>query len=78
MITVKNGQVEVLGTKEEIFADLSSIASYAVEHLTKHLSKEKAQEKIMLAVERGFLIDEKLDNEKVLEMQKLTEKINGR
>ena len=78
MITVKYGETKIEGNKEEIFADLSSIASYVFEHLSKKLSKEKAQEKIMLAVERGFLIDEKLDNEKVLEMQKLTEQINGR
>ena len=78
MIKVKNGQVSVLGTNEELFADLSSIASYINEHLATNIGKTKAQEKILLAVERGFLISDKMDNETVLEMQKLTKKINGR
>lgn len=78
MIKVKNGQVEASGTKEEIFADLSSIASYAYEHLAKKLDKEKAKEKILLAVERGFLISGEMNAETAYEMQKLTEKINGR
>ena len=78
MITVKYGDTKILGNKEEIFADLSSIASYAYENLAKKLSKEKAKEKILLAVERGFLISGEMNAETAYEMQKLTEKINGR
>lgn len=78
MITVKYGETKIEGNKEEIFADLSSIASYAFEHLSKKLSKEKAKEKILLAVERGFLISGEMNAETAYEMQKLTEKINGK
>ena len=78
MITVKNGNAKFEGNKEEIFADLSSIASYAYEHLAKSTSKEKAKDKILLAVERGFLISGEMNAEIAYQMQKLTEKINGR
>lgn len=78
MISVKYGKAKVEGSKEEIFADLSTIASYAFEHLAKKLSKEEAQEKIMLAVERGFLISSDMNAETAHEMQKLTNKINGK
>ena len=78
MISVKYGNTKVEGSKEEIFADLSTIASYAYEHLAKKLSKEEAQEKIMLAVERGFLISCDMNAETAYEMQKLTKKINER
>lgn len=78
MINVKNGLVDVKGTYEELLNDLSSVSGCLRDLLKSYRNEEQAQEKIMLAVERGFLIDEKLDNEKVLEMQKLTEKINGR
>ena len=78
MITVENGNAQFEGNKEELFADLSSIASYAFEHLAKKISKEKAQEKIMLAIERGFLISEEMNSKTAYEMQKLTQKINGR
>lgn len=78
MISVKYGDTKVQGSKEEIFADISSIASYAYEHLAKKLSKEQAQEKIMLAVERGFLISSEMDSQTAYEMQKLTKKINER
>jgi hypothetical protein len=78
MIKVKNGLVEVSGTKEDIFADLSSLASYINLHLSNDLGKVKAQEKIILAVERGFLISKDMTQETAYEMQKLTEKINGR
>lgn len=72
MITVSNGLVEVLGTKEDLLSDLSSIAS----HLKEHLGK--TEEQIVLAVERGFLISGKMTQETAMEMQKLTKKINGR
>jgi hypothetical protein len=78
MISVKFGNTKVEGSKEEIFADISTIASYAYEHLAKQLSKEEAQEKIMLAVERGFLISCEMDSQTAYEMQKLTKKINER
>ena len=78
MITVKYGDTKIEGNKEEIFADLSSIASYAYEHLAKKYSKEKAQEKIILAIERGFLISGEMNAETAYEMQKLTKKINGK
>ena len=78
MISVKYGDTKVQGSKEEIFADISSIASYAYEHLAKKLSKEQAQEKIMLAVERGFLISAEMDSQTAYEMQELTKKINER
>jgi hypothetical protein len=78
MIKVKNGLVEVAGTKEDIFADLSSIASYINLHLADDLGKVRSQEKIILAVERGFLISKDMTQETAYEMQKLTEKINGR
>lgn len=78
MISVKNGDAKFEGNKEEIFADLSSIASYAFEHLAKKMSKEKAQEKILLAVERGFYISGEMNAETAYEMQKLSKKINGR
>ena len=78
MIRVKYGDTKVQGSKEEIFADISSIASYAYEHLAKKLSKEQAQEKIMLAVERGFLISAEMDSQTAYEMQELTKKINER
>lgn len=75
MITVKYGDTKILGNKEEIFADLSSIASYAYENLAKKLDKEKAKEKILLAIERGFLISEDMTQETAIEMQKLTKKL---
>ena len=78
MITVKDSVATIEGTKEEVFADISTIASYAFEHLAKKLNKEKAQEKILLAVERGFLISCEMDSQTAYEMQKLTKKINER
>ena len=72
MIKVNNGLVEVLGTKEDLLSDLSSIASYLKEHLGK------SEEQIVLAVERGFLITGKMTQETAIEMQKLSKKINGR
>lgn len=78
MIKVKNGLVEASGTKEDIFADLSSIASHISLHFGDDLGKVKAQEKIALAVERGFLISRDMTRETAYEMQKLTEKINGK
>ena len=78
MIKVKNGLVEVEGTKEDIYADLSSIASYINLHLSNDLGKVKAQEKIILAVERGFLISKDMTQDTAYEMQKLTKKINER
>ena len=77
MITVNNGDVKVAGAKEELLADVSSIASFMYEYLTKNY-KDKAQEKILLAIERGFLISEKMTQETAYEMQELTKKINGR
>ena len=41
MITVKYGDTKILGNKEEIFADLSSIASYAYENLAKKITNKK-------------------------------------
>lgn len=78
MITVKYGDTKIEGNKGEIFADLSSIANYAYKHLADKLGKEKAKEKIILAVERGFLISEDMTQETAIEMQKLSIKINGR
>lgn len=78
MISVSCGNTKIQGSKEEIFADISTIASYAYEHLAKKLSKDKAQEKILLAVERGFLISSEMDSQTAYEMQKLTKKINER
>lgn len=78
MIKVKNGLVEASGTKEDIYADLSSIASHINLHLSNDLGKIIAQEKIILAVERGLLISKDMSQETAYEMQKLTEKINGR
>lgn len=77
MITVNNGEVKVAGAKEELMADVSSIASFMFEYLSKNY-KDKAQEKILLAIERGFLISEEMTSKTAYEMQKLTEKINGR
>ena len=78
MINVENGFATVKGDKEEIFADISSIASYAFEYLAKTMPKEKAQEKIILAVKRGFLITDVMDAEIAYKIQELTKKINGR
>ena len=78
MISVKDSVATIEGTKDEVFADISTIASYAYEHLAKKLSKEKAQEKVLLAVERGFLISAEMDAETAYEMQELTKKINER
>ena len=78
MISIKDSVATLEGNKEEIFADISTIASYAYEYLAKKLSKEEAQEKIMLAVERGFLISSDMNAETAHEMQKLTNKINGK
>jgi hypothetical protein len=77
MINVENGYATVKGDKEEIFADISSISSYAFEYLAKTMPKEKAQEKIMLAVKRGFLITGEMDAETAYKIQELTKKING-
>ncbi len=77
MINVENGYATVKGDKEEIFADISSIASYAFEYLSKTMPKEKAQEKIMQAVKRGFLITGEMDAEIAYRIQELTKKING-
>ena len=77
MINVENGYATVQGDKEEIFADISSISSYAYEYLAKTMPKEKAQEKIMLAVKRGFLITGEMDAETAYKIQELTKKING-
>lgn len=78
MINVENGLTLACGNREEIFADISSIASSVSEYLQSNLSlpKEKAREKILLAIERGFLISEKMDSKTAYEMQKLTKKIN--
>ena len=78
MISVKDSVATIEGTKDEVFADISTIASYAYEHLAKKLSKEKAQEKILLAVERGFLISSEMDSQTAYEMKKLTNKIKER
>lgn len=78
MIKVKNGQVDVTGTNEELFNDLSSICGYIRDCLRDYLNEDTAQEKIILAVERGFLISKDMTQETAYEMQKLTEKINGR
>lgn len=78
MISVKYGDTKVQGSKEEIFSDISSIASFAYEYLAKKMTKEKAQEKVLLAVERGFLISAEMDAETAYEMQELTKKINER
>ena len=77
IINVENGYATVKGDKEEIFADISSISSYAYEYLAKTMPKEKAQEKIMLAVKRGFLITGEMDAETAYKIQELTKKING-
>jgi hypothetical protein len=78
MINVENGFATVQGDSEEIFADISSIASYAFEYLAKDMTKEKAQEKVMLAVKGGFLITDEMDKEIAYKIQELTKKINGR
>ena len=78
MIKAENGLVTVLGTDDDLFNDLSSIASYINEHLANDIGKRKAQEKILLAVERGFLISDKMTQETAIEMQKITKKINER
>ena len=77
MIKVNNGLVEVSGSNEDLLSDLSSIASCLKEHLASN-SKVKTEEKIVLAVERGFLISGDMTQEIAIEMQKLTKKINGR
>ena len=77
MINVENGFAVVQGDKEEIFADISSIASYAFEYLAKTMPKEKAQEKVIQAVKRGFLITGEMDAETAYKIQELTKKING-
>lgn len=78
MINVENGFAIVQGDKEEIFADISSIASYAFEYLAKTMPKEKAQEKIVQAVKRGFFITGEMDAEIAYKIQELTKKINGK
>lgn len=78
MINVKYGNTTIEGGKDEIFADISSIASYAFEYLSKTMPKEKAQEKIMQAVKRGFLITDEMDKEIAYKIQELTKKINGK
>ena len=75
MITVKNGLVDVKGTNEELFNDLSSVCGYLRDCLRTYLNEDKAQEKIMLAVERGFLISGDMTQETAYEMQQLTRKI---
>jgi hypothetical protein len=78
MISVNLGETKIAGSKEEILVDISTIASYAFEYLAKKMTKEKAQEKVLLAIERGFLISSEMDAETAYEMQKLTKKINGK
>lgn len=77
MIVVNNGDVKVAGAKEELLADVSSIASFMNDYLTKNY-KDNAKEKISLAIERGFLINEKMDAQTAYEMQQLTKKIEER
>ena len=77
MIKVEFGNVESRGCNKELYADLSSISSYVFEYLRKtNLDKKKAKEKILLSVERGFLINEKLDTGTIDKMNELTEAIN--
>lgn len=75
MITVKNGLVDVKGANEELFNDLSSVCGYLRDCLRDYLNEETAQEKILLAVERGFLISKNMNKETAYEMQQLTRKI---
>lgn len=77
MIKVEFGNVESRGCNKELYADLSSISSYVFEYLKKtNLDRARAKEKILLSIERGFLINEKLDSVTIDKMNKLTEKIN--
>ena len=75
MIKVKNGLVDAKGTYEELLNDLSSISGCIRDILKPYRNEEKAQEKIMLAIERGFLISEDMTQETAIEMQKLTKKL---
>lgn len=77
MITINNGDVRASGGREELLADISSVASFMCEYLQKKYS-EKAQEKVLLAIERGFLIGKEMNAKTAYEMQKLTQRINGR
>ena len=78
MIKVDNGLVTVKGNNEEIMNDLSSVCGYLRDCLRKDFNEDISQEKIMLAVERGFLISENMTHKTALDMQKLTKRINGR
>lgn len=75
MIKVDVGIVKIEGTQKEILSDLSTIASNINEYLSKEIGRVKAEEKILLAMERGFLINEKMDAEIAYEIQKITKKI---
>ena len=77
MIKTVNGLVEVSGTNDVLFNDLSSICGYLRDCLRDYLNEETAQEKILLAVERGFLISKDMDVDTIKAMQKLTKKIEG-
>lgn len=74
MIKTKRGDIEISGITSEILADISLIVKAVNKNLVTVLGKEKARERIMKAVERGFYTDE----ERHLELQEAIEKVIGK
>lgn len=74
MIKTKRGVIEVSGITSEILADISFIVKSVNKNLVAVLGKEKAHERIMKAVERGFYTDEEVHSE----LQEAIEKVIGK
>ena len=79
MIKIDTGITKIEGNHEEIMADLSTAISGIKETLFRMLgvNENAAEEKILLAVERGFLINKEMDSSTAYEIRKISEKING-
>ena len=79
MIKIDTGITRIEGNQEEIMADLSTAISGIKETLSRKLgvNENVAEEKILLAVERGFLINKEMDSSTAYEIRKISEKING-
>lgn len=74
MIKTKRGEIKISGITSEILADISLIVKAVNKNLVAVLGKEKARERIMKAVERGFYTDE----ERHSELQEVIEKAIGK
>lgn len=79
MITINTGITKIEGSQKDIMADLSTAVSELKEVLMKMMgiNENTAEDKILLAVERGFLLTKKMDSTIAYEVHKLSETING-